>query len=451
MKKLLVFIFTLSGISAFGQQLIDSNQREIVFTSVNVVPMDSERIIENQMVMVKNGKVVSIGKKVKYGKDALVIDAKGKYLIPGLAEMHAHVPPNENIESHKEVLFLFAANGITTIRGMLGHPKHLELRTMVNSGEVFGPRFYTTGPSFNGLSVKTAERGAAMVREQKAAGYDYLKLHPGLTKETFAAVSTTAKEVGIPFAGHVSFGVGVWRAIDAGYSSIDHLDGFVEAMVPGIESMVEQQTGLFGMFVADKADESVIPKLMKGLKEKNIWVVPTQSLADRWFDSRFTGEEFLKDPDAKYMAKATVNQWIESKKTLMANAQYDAKKIEGFIKLRRKLIYECQRNGVGLLLGCDAPQVFNVPGFSTHNELKYLVDAGLTPYQALRTGTVNVAKYLNLADAGMIQAGAVADLVLIAGNPLADITNSKKVEGVMVHGKWLSKSEIDAGLKKLEK
>ena len=451
MKKLLVLIFTLSGISAFGQQLIDSNQREIVFTSVNVVPMDSERIIENQMVIVKNGKVASIGKKLKYGKDALVIDAKGKYLIPGLAEMHAHVPPNENIESHKEVLFLFAANGITTIRGMLGHPKHLELRSMVIRGEVFGPRFYTTGPSFNGLSVKTAERGAEMVREQKASGYDYLKLHPGLTKETFASVSATAKEVGIPFAGHVSFGVGVWRAIDAGYSSIDHLDGFVEAMVPGIESMVEQQTGLFGMFVADKADESIIPKLMQGLKEKNIWVVPTQSLADRWFDSRFTGEEFLKDPDAKYMAKATVNQWIESKKTLMANAQYDAKKIEGFIKLRRKLIYECQRNGVGLLLGCDAPQVFNVPGFSTHNELKYLVDAGLTPYQALRTGTVNVAKYLNLADAGMIQAGAVADLVLIAGNPLADITNSKKVEGVMVHGKWLSKSEIDAGLKKLEK
>ena len=451
MKKLLVLVCALSGIGAFGQQLIDSSQREIVFTSVNVVPMDSERILENQMVVVKAGKVTSIGKKLKYSKEALVIDAKGKYLIPGLAEMHAHVPPNENIESHKEVLFLFAANGITTIRGMLGHPKHLELRSMVNRGEVFGPRFYTTGPSFNGLSVKTAERGAEMVREQKASGYDFLKLHPGLTKETFASVSATAKEVGIPFAGHVSFGVGVWRAIDGGYSSIDHLDGFVEAMVPGIESMVEQQTGLFGMFVADKADESIIPKLMQGLKEKNIWVVPTQSLADRWFDSRFTGEEFLKDPDAKYMAKATVNQWIESKKTLMANAQYDAKKIEGFIKLRRKLIYECQRNGVGLLLGCDAPQVFNVPGFSTHNELKYLVDAGLTPYQALRTGTVNVANYLNLADAGTIKAGSIADLVLIAGNPLADITNSKKVEGVMVRGKWLSKSEIDAGLKKLEK
>ena len=451
MKNSIILLFALFSISTFGQQLIDSSQREIVFTSVNVVPMDSEKIITNSIVIVKDGKVTAIGKKLKYHNNALVIDAKGKYLIPGLAEMHAHVPPNENIESHKEVLFLFAANGITTIRGMLGHPKHLELRSMINSGEVFGPRFYTTGPSFNGLSVKTAERGAAMVREQKAAGYDYLKLHPGLTKETFTAISSTAKEVGIPFAGHVSFGVGVWRAIDAGYSSIDHMDGFVEAMVPGIESMVEQQTGLFGMFVADKADVSVIPKLMKELKEKNIWVVPTQSLADRWFAANYTGDDFLKDPDSKYMDKKIVNQWIDTKKNLMTNAQYDAKKIEDFIKLRRKLIYECQQNGVGLLLGCDAPQIFNVPGFSTHNELKYLVDAGLTPYQALRTGTVNVAKYLNLSEAGTIKPGAIADLVLINGNPLTDITNTKKVEGVMVRGKWLSKNEIEAGLKKLEK
>jgi len=135
----------------------------------------------------------------------------------------------------------------------------------------------------------------------------------------------------------------------------------------------------------------------------------------------------------------------------MSNEQYDSKKIDDFIKLRRKLIYECQQNGVGLLLGCDAPQVFNVPGFSTHNELKYLVDAGLTPYQALRTGTVNVATYLKLADAGTIKPGAIADLILINGNPLTDITSTKKVEGVMVQGKWLSKSEIESGLKKLEK
>jgi imidazolonepropionase-like amidohydrolase len=450
-SRLLTLLLTVTGINLHSQNLIDSSQREIVFTSVNVIPMDSERVLENQMVLVKDGKISAMGNKIKFSKNALVVNAKGKYLMPGLAEMHAHVPPNDNVESHKEVLFLFAANGITTIRGMLGHPSHLVLRSKINSGEIFGPRFYTTGPSFNGLSVKTAARGSEMVREQKAAGYDFLKLHPGLTKETFRAISSTATEVGIPFVGHVSFGVGVWRAIDAGYSSIDHLDGFVEGMVPGIEAMVEQKTGLFGMFVADRVDESQIPRLMTALKEKNIWVVPTQSLADRWFDADYTGDVFKQDPDIKYMSAQMIAQWIDAKKNLMANEQYDAAKIELFIKLRRKLIYECQKNGVGLLLGCDAPQIFNVPGFSTHNELKYLVDAGLTPYQALRTGTVNVAKYLNLPDAGTIKSGAIADLVLMDGNPLADITNSKKVAGVMIRGKWLSKTEIDAGLKKLEK
>ena len=450
MKKLFLLLILISE-QSFGQELIDSRQREIVIQSVNVVPMDSEQILIDQTVIIKDGKVSAIGKKLKYSKDALVIDAKGKYLIPGLGEMHAHVPPVDDLEPSKEVLFLFAANGITTIRGMLGHPRHLELRSKINSGEILGPRFFTTGPSFNGLSVKTAEYGAEMVLKQKEMGYDFLKLHPGLTKETFAAISSTAKEVGIPFVGHVSHAVGVWRAIDAGYSSIDHLDGFVEGLVPTSEAMTEQQVGLFGMFVADQADQSQIPKLMKGLSDKDIWVVPTQSLADRWFSPSFTADSFKSDPDSKYMKAETTNQWIDSKKNLLANELYTADKLENYNKLRRKLIYECQKNGVGLLLGCDAPQIFNVPGFSTHNELQYLVASGLTPYEALRTGTVNVATYLNIPNSGVIKQGSVADLILIAGNPLADITQTKKVEGVMLRGQWLSKAYIDQGLKKLEK
>lgn len=451
MKTFLSFLFTLTLTAGVGQDIVDSRQREIVIRSVNIIPMDKEEVLANQMVLIKDGKISAIGPKLKYGKNALVIDAKGKYLIPGLAEMHAHVPPIDDIEPMKEVLFLFAANGITTIRGMLGHPKHLELRSKISSGEILGPRLYTTGPSFNGLGVKTPEAGSSMVRNQKLAGYDYLKLHPGLTKENFAAIATTAKEVGIPFVGHVSFGVGVWRAIDAGYSSIDHLDGFIEGMVPGIEKMVEQQAGLFGMFVADRADTSQIPRLMNGLKSQNIWVVPTQSLAERWFSPDFTENEFRSDPEIKYMKAETVNNWIQSKKNLVSNPEYNAAKIQDYIKLRRRLIKACQEYGVGLLLGCDAPQVFNVPGSSTHHELEYLVRCGLTPYQALRTGTVNVASYLKLADAGVIKSGASADLVLIEGNPLNDVTQTKKISGVMINGKWLSREYIDEGLKKLVK
>ncbi len=418
--------------------------------NVDVIPMDRERVMKDQTVVIRDNKIVAIGAKAKYGDQAHIVNAQGKYLIPGLAEMHAHVPPIDDMEPMKEVLRLFALNGVTTIRGMLGHPKHLELREMIKKDEVLGPRLFTSGPSFNGSSVKTPADAQRMVREQKEAGYDYLKLHPGLTMETFPTLVATAKEVGIPFVGHVSFKVGVWNAIDAGYSSIDHLDGFIEGLVPGIENL-EQEAGIFAIFIADRADESKVPALMKGLKKQNIWVVPTQSLAERWFAPAFTPEIFLKDPSTKYMDKETIDQWVDSKKNLVADERYNPAKVENFIKLRRRLIKACHDNGVGLLLGCDAPQVFNVPGSSTHHELEYMVLAGLTPYEALKTGTVNVASYLRMENAGVIKEGAVADLILINGNPLTDIRQTQNIEGVMVNGKWLGRDYISAELKKLEK
>jgi imidazolonepropionase-like amidohydrolase len=334
---------------------------------------------------------------------------------------------------------------------MLGHPRHLELRSKIQSGEIIGPHFYTSGPSFNGNSVKTPEAGAEMVRNQKAAGYDFLKLHPGLTKENFAAIAKTAKEVNIPFAGHVSFDVGVWRAIEAGYASIDHLDGFVESLVPGIETIPEQQVGSFAMYIAKNADEKRIPALMKALREKNIWVVPTQALAERWFSPDTDADVLAREPEMIYMKEETMKNWVNSKKNIMSNPNYKKEDVAKFVTLRRKLIYECQKNGVGLLLGSDGPQVFNVPGFSVHHELKYMVDAGLTPYQALQSGTINVAKYFNLKNSGMIKPGYASDLVLLDANPLENIENTKKIAGVMLGKNWISKQEITAELKKLEK
>ncbi|WP_020596949.1 amidohydrolase family protein [Spirosoma panaciterrae] len=456
MRTLVLLVTTLLALALsptlFAQTLASNGQREIVFRSVNVIPMDRERVLDNQTVVVKNGRITSMGKEgsVKFGRDALVIDAKGKYLTPGWAEIHAHVPPNDDIQAMKDVLTLYLANGITTIRGMLGHPKHLELRGKINSGEILGPHFYTTGPSFNGQTVKTAERGAEMVREQKAAGYDFLKLHPGLTKETFPAIAKTAHEVGIGFVGHVSFNVGVWRAIEAEYSSIDHLDGFVEAIVPRSDTLAEPETGLFGAWIAYRADASQIPKLVKGLRDKHIRVVPTQALAERWL-SPLPADAFANSPEFKYMKPQEITNWLNQKNSYNSNPNFSKEHAEKLIQIRRKLIYECQKGGVELLLGSDAPQVLNVPGFSIHHEMKYLVDAGLTPYETLRTGTVNVASYVNKPDWGTIKTGNVSDLVLLNGNPLNDITQTRNIEGVMIGTNWLSKDYIQSELKKLEK
>lgn len=454
MKIYPILLLLLVGLyPALAQQPASSRDREVVFRSVSIIPMDKEQVIENQTVVVKDGKITAIGSsgKVKHGKNALIVDGRGKYLMPGLAEMHAHVPPVDDLEQMKEVIQLFTLHGITTIRGMLGHPRHLELRSKLQSGELLGPRFYTSGPSLNGNSVKAPEAGAEMVRQQKKAGYDFLKLHPGLNKDTFAAIASTANKEGIPFAGHVSYEVGVWRAIEAGYASIDHMDGFIESLVPGLAAIPEQEAGLFAMYISDQADTTRIPKLMAALRDNNIWVVPTQALAERWMSPAESPETLANKPEMKYMPQKTIQNWVATKQKLLADPRFNAGAIDRYVELRRKLIKACQDNEVGLLLGCDAPQVFNVPGISTHQELEYLVAAGLTPFEALQTGTVNVGRYFNREDIGVLKVGAAADLLLLSGNPLKDIAQTQRIEGILIGHTYLPKAYITRELKKMEK
>ena len=334
---------------------------------------------------------------------------------------------------------------------MLGHPRHLELRSKLQSGELTGPRLITSGPSFSGGSAKDVATTTKMVQDQKKAGYDFLKIHPGLTLPNFYAMVATAKTEKIPFAGHVPFAVGIYRAIEAGYATIDHMDGMVESLVPGIENTNEQQNGLFGMYLADRVDTSRIDKLMRSLRAGKVWIVPTQALAERWMTPNRSADAFAAEPEMKYMAPATLRNWVNAKNSMTSNPQYNADAVNRFIELRRKLIAACNRYGVGLLLGSDAPQVFDVPGFSAHQELKYMVDAGLTPYEALRTGTVNVGVFLDNPNLGVIRPGAVADLVLLAQNPLQNIDATRSIEGVLLGDRWLSKEWRTATLKQLEK
>lgn len=450
MKYLLVALLACCCEACMAQQPVDNREKDIVFSDVNVIPMDREEVLLRRDVVVRNGIISAIEPhgSVKHDKNAVIIPASGKFLMPGLSEMHAHVPPVDDLEPMKDVLMLFVLNGVTTIRGMLGHPRHLELRRMIREHQIMGPHFITSGPSFNGNSVKTAGAGIAMVKDQKQKGYDFLKLHPGLTRENFQAIVAAAKEQGIPFAGHVSFDVGVWRAIAADYATIDHMDGFVESLIPGIDTSREEDIGFVAMFAADRAQEGAIRKLTDSLRAHQVWVVPTQALAERWFDPARSPESLAAEEEMKYMSPQTVRNWVTSKKDLMNNPKYNAATIKRLIEVRRKLIVACDQNGVGLLLGSDGPQVFNVPGFSVHHELQYLVDAGLSPYQALKTGTVNVAKFLKREDSGIIRKGAVSDLVLLKGNPLSQIGETRNIEGVMLGHQWLPRAYMDSQLQK---
>jgi imidazolonepropionase-like amidohydrolase len=370
--------------------------------------------------------------------------------MPGLSEMHGHVPGRQSA-SLQRILDLYVANGVTLVRGMLGQPAHLELRQQILDQEVLGPRLFTSGPSFNGNSVTSPEQAAEMVRAQKAAGYDFLKIHPGLTRAEFDAMARTANDIGIPFAGHVPADVGIQRALVAGIASIDHLDGYMQSLLPANADPSGGVGGFFGLFLAGHADEAQIPAIVAMTKKAGAWNVPTQTLFEH-ATSGIAAEEMADWPEMRFMPAATVDQWAESKANIVDDPNYKVADAVRAIELRRRLIKALHDAGAGLVLGSDSPQIFNVPGFVIHRELRLLVDSGLSPYEALLTGTLNPARYFGREDiAGTVAEGKEADLVLLDANPLADISATRRVHGVMLRGRWVSQPEIRSMLEALER
>ena len=424
-----------------------------IFTEVSVIDIRSGNIQDEKYVVVENGKIKDIfDKKPELPETAEVIDGKGKYLMPGLAEMHAHIPsPDWGRENMEETLFLYLSNGITTIRGMLGHPVHLELRERALKNEVLSPRVITSSPSLNGNTVKTKEEAIEKVKAYKEAGYDFLKLHPGIKLEVFDQIVETANEVGINFAGHVSIDVGIRHALKSGYASVDHVDGYLEGLVPKEKGLNPNSNGFFGYNFTYDADTSLIDELVALSKENKVWVVPTQTLFERWF-SPDDPQVLASATEMKYMPKAMLENWVKSKENLINDPSFNKEQWSAFNQIRRELIYKLHHEGHGLLLGSDAPQVFNVPGFSIHHELATMIKAGLTPLEALQIGTINPAKFLQMeGQFGEIINGASADLILLNNSPINNLEALKEISGVMVRGQWLSKEEIDQRLEEIAK
>ncbi len=426
----------------------------VAFTGVTVIPMDRERTIEDQTVVVRGGRIAAVGPtaSTQVPAGATRVDGRGRYLIPGLAEMHAHIPTPQ-VEAQlgddggyaESVLKLYVANGVTTIRGMLGHPSHLALRERVRAGELLGPTIYTSGPSLNGNSAPDPATARRMVLEQKAAGYDFLKIHPGLSRDTFDTLARVADSVGMRFAGHVPAGVGLERALGARYASIDHVDGFIEYLT-GWRPADGTPAGFFGFNISDRADESKLAGIARRTREAGVWIVPTQALMDG-FVSAEDPAAMGRRPEMRYLPKPLVAQWVQAKSNAQAQPTYDAERARRFIALRGRIIKRLHGAGVGIALGSDAPQVMNVPGFSVHRELAVLVAAGLTPYQALETGTRNIAAYFGSLDrSGTVATGKIADLVLLDANPLTDIANTTRIAGVMTRGKWMPRAALDVML-----
>ncbi|MDJ0700395.1 MAG: amidohydrolase family protein [Woeseiaceae bacterium] len=413
----------------------------IAIINVNVLPMDKERVLVEQTVIVEGGRIVSLGPvdSLPLPEDAEIIDGTDRYLMPGLAEMHAHLPPAASPQLDRH-FSLFVANGVTTVRGMLGHPSHLGLRRQLLAGDVFGPRLITAGPSFNGQSVSGTADVVARVRQQADAGYDFLKIHPGLKRAEFEALAETANEIGIPFAGHVTVAVGVEEVMRAGMATIDHLDGYMAAMLPPNFDASGGYGGWFGTLLAGHVDTARIEPLAAATAAAGTWNVPTNVLIEQLIDDTPVAE-LRNRADMRYMPRSTVAQWVQAKEAVTSERDFSPEIAARAIEIRRRLIIALHDAGAGLLLGSDAPQIFNVPGFSLHYELENMVDAGLSPFDALRMGTANVAEFLELPT-GLVARGREADLVLLDANPLEDISNTRRIHGVMLRGEWYSGYEL---------
>jgi len=417
----------------------------VAIVNVDVLPMSDEGVLEQQTVVIDDGRIKAIGPvdEVPIPEHAKVVDGTDRFLMPGLTEMHAHVPDVASDTLARD-FGLFVANGVTTIRGMLGRPSHLQLRQDLLDGRVFGPRLLTSGPSLNGRSVNGAAQARQLVAEQHAAGYDFIKVHPGLEADEFTALAETANELGIPFAGHVPVPAGVERALELHMATIDHLDGYFAAMLGPSSQGAGGFGGFFDTMLAAEVDARRIAEIARATAEAGTWNVPTEALVEQLIDDTPVAE-LRNRPEMRFMPRATVMKWVEAKQSQLAEHGFDADTAARAIELRRALIRALHDAGAGILLGSDAPQIFNVPGFSLHRELGLMVAAGLSPFEALRAGTAAPAEFLGL-NTGVVAVGRDADLVLLDANPLEDIGNSRRIHGVVLRGEWYPSKALMARL-----
>jgi imidazolonepropionase-like amidohydrolase len=414
------------------------------FVGVTVVPCDRNRLLEDQTVVTDGARIVAVGPsaKVEVPPGATRVDGRGKYLMPGIAEMHGHLPDG-NFPEENTQLTLFVANGVTTVRGVLGAPNHLVLRDRIERGELLGPRLFVYGPALNGQSTPTPEAGVAQVRAYKSAGYDGLKVHEGLSRATFDAIAIAAKQAGLPFGGHVPNDVGVERALEAGQKSIEHLDGYVEALERDpMKDPKATPVGLDSSVVLDRVDESKIPALVAATRRAGAMVVPTMVVWRTLFgDAKVASLREL--PELAYVPAVDVEAWVREKTEDEANAPPEGD-LRRLMALRDRLLGAFADAGL-VLLGSDAPQSFSVPGFSLRHEMQAMVRAGMTPWQVVEAGTVAPARFLGRANEfGTVEVGKRADLILVDGNPLDDVANVFRSSGVMLAGRWLPKSALDA-------
>lgn len=455
MKRLLLLLLTLCllSLAAFAQT--------IAFVGVNVIPMDRERVLANQTVIVRNGVIAEIGdaKKVKVPKDALRVDGTGKYLIPGLVDMHTHLLSDDDLPDKyaEDELKVMVANGVTTCRFMIGTPEQLVLRARSAKNEIIAPTIWSASPHLTGREqgndfvVNTPEEAREAVRKSKAAGYDFIKVTTYIKAEVYEAAVDEAAKQNIRVVGHAdSRFVGVERAWKA-KQQIEHLDGYMEMLLRDDAPMKGSVSDVYIYTLdnwksLDYIDESKIADVAKKTVASNPFVDPTQHFMKNTFGLARSEESIRAQPDFRFYPKRIQDRYIDFQKRTRLN-QIPLETRARWVGYRDKMIKAIYDAGGKIMTGSDTAEFLWLYGFTIHRELKALKDAGLSNYAVLEAGTRNPHEYLgSISKSGTVEKGKAADLILLNANPLENISATENRAGVMLRGRWFTQIEMNGWL-----
>jgi imidazolonepropionase-like amidohydrolase len=387
----------------------------LAFNHVTVVDVKGGRLEPDMTVIVVGNRIAAVGKssRTRIPEHARVVDAGGKFLIPGLWDMHAHL--GEDDFDKRSYLSLFIANGVTGVRIMEGAPEHHAWREEIRGGKLTGPRLVIASRMIGSgdLSNISAASAREEVRKAKRDGADFIKVHDNVPRASYFALIDEAKRLNLPVEGHVPGSITAAEASDAGQKSIEHFTGLDDA----------------------KSDAGKADALIAVFKRNRTWLCPTLVMRSNYASLDDAG--FARDPRLKYVKPSWKNRWLSMTKAAADTPAAEWAKRRELIRRDKALVAKMQRAGVNVLAGTDDSNPYSFVGFGLHDELALLVDGGLSPLEALRAATLNPAKFFNRPDSlGTVEKGKLADLVLLDADPLEDIRNTTRINAVVADGRY---------------
>jgi imidazolonepropionase-like amidohydrolase len=461
-RALLCVLFACIHAVCSAEPTQHSQSPAVTISNVTIIDVTGGPLKPHRTVIVRNGKIEDVhyfepGKEKPAG---VQVNGTGKFLIPGLWDMHVHMVFGDWFPHGKEItLRLFIANGITGVRDMGGELEVLQQwRKEISEGTLIGPRIVMSGPMLDGprprfpssLAIKTPEDGRRAVDDLKQRGADFIKLQSLIPREAVFAIADEAKKQGITFVGHVPDSVRASEASNAGQKSFEHLIGVFEGASPLEDEFLKGPKGP-GKFLATY-DPARAAKLFALLAKNQTWQCPT--LVWERGGNLIELSHFSLDPRAKYVPaywkEVTWKRFTDE--VIHEFNTDDLATRKRFVDKELEVVKAMHDAGVPFLAGTDTPPgVYIFPGFSLHEELQRFVAAGFTPLEALETATLNPVKFLGMEDRlGTIEKGMLADMVLLDADPLDDIRNTQKIAGVVANGRYFSRKDLDRMLAEVE-